>query len=208
MITEYPLNLFENVPPVILKYIEAHYPLTDTSVMIYDAYKLNIMLSDGLAAVMNDRNDVYNTFSGDLLFFAPTEIHHGRILRQGTHKYMEFLIPVEYFPDDSAFHALFQGTENLLCPPIQERAAILSLAEQLTEGIQCSAHTSDIDLWSELLALLKICKDLSLQKKNLNQNMPATLQNAISFIRKEYAEITKLSEIERIPLTERNSKNE
>ena len=96
MILGRKLRLFKDAKEIIFRYIEASFPITDTAVAIYDTYKLNIMLSDGLAAILNERNEIYNSFSGDLFFFNPDEIHHGRILRQGVHKYIEILIPTEF----------------------------------------------------------------------------------------------------------------
>ena len=198
MVAEYKLNIYKDAKPIIFKYIEVHYPLMDTVVTKYDAYKLNIMLSDGLAAVLNQRNDVYNTFSGDVLFFSPTEIHHGRILRQGMHKYIEILIPTEYFPTDKICTQLFSDNtrerSNLLSPQLKERAKILSLAENICEKIKPSSPADNITLFSYLIELLKICSILSEKREN-NRNIPAILENAITFIRENYSENIQIPDI-------------
>ena len=160
MISEYKLKVNRNAQDIVFQYIELHYPQTDTSVLLYSAYKMNIMLSDGLAAIMNDRNDIYNTFSGDLLFFGPQEIHHGRILRQGLHKYIEILIPTDFLPDFKEFHALFSDTSedrtNIISPKTNDRSNILAIAEKLIGIIKNPQTNAEYDLLGNLIELLNI----------------------------------------------------
>jgi len=201
MTLEYRLRIFRDIKEIIFKYVETHYPLMDTGVVRYHTHKLNIMLSDGLAAVLNDRNDIYNTFSGDLLFFGPAEIHHGRILRQGIHRYIEILLPTEYFPSCEAYNALFNDASpertNLLSPAAPDRAEILALAEKILCKLRDPASCSDSVLFADLIALLETCSRLYRQR-NTGQNspnIPPTLQTAIAFIRREYADKIQLSDI-------------
>lgn len=194
MIFEYKLNVYKDAKPVEFKYVEVNFPIMDTEIAIYNAYKLSIMLSDGLAAVLNERSEVYNTFSGDLLFFSPDDLHHARILRQGVHKYIEILIPTEYFTSDRAYSRLFCDEKRtvLFSPPPKERQMIISVAERIIGKIK-SPCGEDIRLMSELLELLNVC-DAVYSKKD-NTNIPATLQNAIDYIRKEYSENIQISDI-------------
>lgn len=199
MVEEYKLSIFKDIKEIVFRYFEIDFPTKDTAITIYDTYKLNIMLSDGLAAILNDRNDIYNTFSGDLLFFGPSEIHHGRILRQGIHKYVEILIPTKYFPNFKAYNTLFNDKSkqrtNLLSPAPKERAIILSIAEKIVNTIK--NHSDDISLFSNLIELLKICTSLYSNegKNDINQNIPATLRNAINFIREEFSESMQTADI-------------
>ena len=194
MIFEYKLNVYKDAKPVEFKYVEVNFPIMDTEIAIYNAYKLSIMLSDGLAAVLNERSEVYNTFSGDLLFFSPDDLHHARILRQGVHKYIEILIPTEYFTSDRAYSRLFCDEKRtvLFSPHPKERQMIISVAERIIGKIK-SPCGEDIRLMSELLELLNVC-DAVYSKKD-NTNIPATLQNAIDYIRKEYSENIQISDI-------------
>ena len=193
------MNVCRNTQPIVFQYIEEHFPKIDTSVWLYSAYKLNIMLSDGLAAIMNDRNDIYNTFSGDLLFFGPQEIHHGRILRQGVYKYIEILIPTDLFPDLKEFHALFGDTSenrtNIISPKINDRANILTIAEKLTELIKNPKTKAEYELLGNLAELLKITCDLYGKKDNGNQRIPHVLHNAIQFIKEKHAENIQISDV-------------
>lgn len=199
MLEEYKLSIYKGTKKIVFRYSEVDFPIKDTPIIIYDAYKLNIMLSDGLAAILSDRSDIYNTFSGDLLFFGPSEIHHGRILRQGIHKYVEILIPTEYFPDFKSFDALFNDKSkqrtNLLSPAPKERAIILSIAEKIVNTIK--NPFDDISLFSNLIELLKICTSLysNEEKNDMSQNIPATLRNAINFIREGFSENIQIADI-------------
>ena len=78
MIEEYKLNIYKDGKEIVFRYFEVDFPIMDTDIAIYDTYKLNIMLSDGLAAILSQKNNIYTWFSGDLFFFGPSEIHHGR----------------------------------------------------------------------------------------------------------------------------------
>lgn len=199
MIEEYKLSIFKDIKEIIFRYVEVDFPLMDTDISVYDSYKLNIMLSDGLAAVMSDRSDIYDSFLGDLLFFGPSEIHHGRILRQGIHKYIEIFIPTEYFSDVASYYSLFNDKSdkrtNILSPDAKDRAVILSLAEKIVNSIK--EHSDSLSLFSYLVELLQICMSMygNKEKNSMNQNIPATLQNAIGFIRERFSDNIQISDI-------------
>ena len=199
MVAEYRLSIFKEIKEIVFRYFEVEFPIMDTDVTKYDTYKLNIMLSDGLAAILSEKNDIYNSFSGDLLFFGPSEIHHGRILRQGVHQYIEILIPTEYFPGFKLYHSLFNDKSpqrtNLLSPAPKERAIILSFAEKIVNAIR--KPSDNASLFSDLIELLKICTSLynNKEKNDMNQNIPATLQNAINFIQERFSENIQISDI-------------
>ena len=196
---EYSLTILKDASPIVFRYFEVDFPISDTEVFIYDSYKLNIMLSDGLAALLSDRGDIYNTFSGDMLFFNPSEIHCGRILRQGVHKYIEILIPVEYFPEFRSYYMLFNDISdkrtNIISPPPKERTLILSVAEKIINNLKVDAD--NISLLAALLELIDICTSLycNKEKNGLVQNIPATLENAVDFIRKSYSENIQITDI-------------
>ena len=199
MVEEYKLCLFKNIKEIVFRYFEVDFPIKDTAIAVYDTYKLNIMLSDGLAAILSDRTDIYNSFSGDLLFFSPCEIHHGRILRQGIHKYVEILIPTEYFPNFKSYYTLFNDNSdkrtNIISPAPKERAAILSLAEKMVNAIKCPSD--DISLLSDLIELLKICTSLysNKEKNDTNQNIPPIIRNAINYIQENFSNNLQIEDI-------------
>ena len=199
MVEEYKLRICEDIKEIVLRYFEVDFPIMDTGITIYDTYKLNVMLSDGLAAILSERNAIYNSFSGDFFFFAPSEIHHGRVLRQGTHKYIEILIPTEYFFDSQSKYALFntdsEQRTNSLSPAPRDRAVILEIAERIVNAIK--KPSDDIALFSDFIELLKICIRLygEKEKANTNQNIPATLRKAIHFIKETYSENIQMADI-------------
>lgn len=199
MIAERKLSLFKGIKEIVFRYIETDYPMVDTPVTIYDTYKLNIMLSDGLAAILSDRAEIYNSFSGDVLFFAPEEIHHGRVLRQGIHKYIEILIPTEYFPNFKSYYFLFNDNSNkrtnILSPASNSRAVILSIAERMVNAINSTCN--EISLFYDFAELLKLCTFLYENKEKCNTSLyiPATLQNAIDFIQREFSQNIQTTDI-------------
>jgi len=199
MIEEYKVRIFKGIREIIFRYVQVDFPIMDTDTVIYDSYKLNIMLSNGLAAVLSDRSDIYNSFLGDLLFFGPSEIHHGRILRQGIHRYIEIFIPTEYFPDFKSYDELFNDKSdtrtNILSPAPKERAVILSIAEKIIKTIKGSPDS--VSLFSCLIELLKICTCLyeNKEKSYMNQNIPPTLQNAVGFIQENFSENIQIVDI-------------
>lgn len=145
--------------------VEEH-PKSDNGVMIYTAQKFSILLTDDLAAVVGE--NVYNTIRGDFFVFSPDEIHFGRFLRAGTHRYLDLRIPTDFLEHgfdekniDSGIRAIFRQSDgtavNYVTPDEKLRGEILTAAEKCAAILYESPsddHTKDLTLFALTLELL------------------------------------------------------
>ena len=148
--------------------VEEH-PKSDSEVRIYSAQKFSILLTDDLAAVVGE--NVYNTIRGDFFVFSPDEIHFGRFLRAGTHRYLDLWIPTDFLDYgfnaeciDAGVREIFRQSDgtavNYVTPDEKSRGEILTAAEKCAAILYESPsddHTKDLTLFAltfELLGLL------------------------------------------------------
>ena len=148
--------------------VEEH-PKSDSEVRIYTAQKFSILLTDDLAAVVGE--NVYNTIRGDFFVFSPDEIHFGRFLRAGTHRYLDLWIPTDFLDYgfdaeciDAGVREIFRQSDgtavNYVTPDEKSRGEILTAAEKCAAILYESPsddHTKDLTLFAltfELLGLL------------------------------------------------------
>ena len=95
MKTEKDIKLFNDNELISVAYTKENFETTDTDIAVYDKYKISILLSDGLNAVVGDK--VISSGKNSVLFFRPDELHFGRVSRAGVHSYLDFLIPLSFF---------------------------------------------------------------------------------------------------------------
>ena len=193
----YELKLHKDIDAVIFKYNNRYFPEMDTELNIYNKFKLNIMLTNGLAAVLNKSNDIYNTFCGDMLFFSPSEIHHGRVLRQGIHKYVEILIPTNtfevLFPNNKLELDIFNDNSpdrtNFVSPKPEDREKILLFAEQIKSAVTDEQKINDIELFMLMVEIIKLGNKVYLKRnKQLSDNIPAIVEKSINYIKSRFDE--------------------
>lgn len=200
----YELRIHKDIDAVIFKYNERYFPETDTELNLYNKFKLNIMLTNGLAAVLNKRNDIYNTFCGDMLFFSPAELHHGRVLRQGIHKYVEILIPTDtfdlIFPNYKMNLEIFnengQNRTNFVSPKPEDREKILLFAEEIKNAVSEESKINDIELFMLLVEIINLGNKIySKRDKQLSDNVPAVVEKSIDYMKEKFAENITIEDI-------------
>ena len=201
----YKLKLHKDIDAVIFRYYENYFPEIDTELNIYNNNKLNIMLTSGLAAVLNKGNEIYNTFCGDMLFFSPSELHHGRILRQGIHKYIEVLIPTNAFDllfpnykmNLEIFNEKGENRTNFISPKPDDREKILIFSEKIRDVVSSSGKVDDIELFNLLIDIIKLANKIysKRDKQKLSGNISAIVENSISFITEHFAENITIEDI-------------
>ena len=98
---------------IILNYSNEEHKKSDSSIRIYTMQKISTLLTDDLAAVIGD--NVYNTVRGDFFVFSPDEIHFGRFLRAGVHRYLDFYIPVDFFERNALIDPAAISDANIQC---------------------------------------------------------------------------------------------
>ena len=181
--------------------VEDH-PKSDNGVRIYTKQKFSILLTDDLAAVVGE--NVYNTVRGDFFVFSPDEIHFGRFLRAGTHRYLDLWMPIDFLNHGfdekcirSNLRALFRQSDgtavNYVTPDEKLRGEILTAAEKCT-AILCESppddHTKNLTLFAltlELLGLLAAA--YKKQSSHPDQSsVPPVVSKTLRFINENYTD--------------------
>ncbi len=184
----------------------------DSAVRFYTRYKLSVLLTDDLAAVIG--SSVYNTVRGDFFAFLPEEIHHGRFLRSGLHRYLDFYIPTDYFDreeriaprglEDVELMTPFRdrnGRINLVHPGDEDRAQIVRLAEKAAQLAQDHPapedHAADLLIFSLMIELLDVCARAYLRQKAhpASSCVPAVVSRSLVYINEHSAEAVSLEQL-------------
>ena len=92
---EKDIKLFDDDELFSVAYTKENFETTDTAIAVYDKYKISILLSEGLNAVVGDK--VIKSGKNSVVFFRPDELHFGRVSRAGVHSYLDFFIPLSFF---------------------------------------------------------------------------------------------------------------
>jgi len=173
----------------------------NTDVKLYDIYKLSIMFTNGMAAIKE--NQIYTLEAGDLIIFRPEELHFARFLRDGVHRYLTLLIPMELMQvcGGESLTRMFTdpGPErvNYISPSPEERVEILRRGEQILTFLEKKPEAWELRIFSQLIELLAICLPLYYKQKQHPEisSVPAVVTSALHCISTRYAELSSLSEI-------------
>lgn len=157
MKTEKDIKLFDEDELISVAYTKENFKTTDTDIAVYDKYKISILLSDGLNAVIGDK--VINSEKNSVLFFRPDEVHFGRVIRTGVHSYLDFYIPVSFF------EKFYNGSEiikfitdnsenrvNYIQFDITYQKTISEIAGDVIETLKSNDKNSDMKIFSLMLA--------------------------------------------------------
>jgi len=142
----------------------------DTSIVIYEDYKISLLLSNNCGAVIGDK--ILFPKRGDMIIFRPDEVHFGRFPQSGEYQFLSFLIPT------NLFDFIFQESKHLLSPflddskdnsnliqlPEPYKSKLITIAEELLAMIKNDTDT-DAVLFAKLIEVLDLCsKYYPLQK--------------------------------------------
>ena len=201
---------------IILTYSNEEHTKSDSSIKIYTMQKISFLLTDDLAAVIGD--NVYNTVRGDFFVFSPDEIHFGRFLRAGVHRYLDFYIPVDYFGrkelidpaaiSDADIQCLFRkkgesrGNHiNFVHPDDEKRAEILRICEKLVDIAERhpeeNDHSSDLLIFAMMIELLDVCAAAYLRQKAnpVASSVPLCVTKTLRYINENFADQVELTEL-------------
>lgn len=201
---------------IILNYSNEEHKKSDSSIRIYTMQKISTLLTDDLAAVIGD--NVYNTVRGDFFVFSPDEIHFGRFLRAGVHRYLDFYIPVDFFErnalidpaaiSDANIQCLFrkkcdnrERSINFVHPDDEKRAEILHICEKLAEIAERhpdeNDHSSDLLIFALMIELLDVCAAAYLRQEEnpVASSVPPCVTKTLRYINENFAEQIELTEL-------------
>lgn len=198
-----PIKLTANGPEAQFGYFALNLPQKNTPVTIYTTYKISVMLTDGLAAVLN--GNLYNTVRGDILLFRPDEIHFGRALRTGEHRFVDFYIPTDYFtaflPDASSllFPLCDRGPDrvNHIRPSEEDRIRLADAMEKMIRTAESNDSAKEWCLFSDMIRFLADCRIwYEAQKKSpLAEAAPVQVTRALRYVNENYTDPVTLADV-------------
>ena len=149
--------------PIAMTYRRQELQSGDTPLAVYSSYRISILLSDGMSAVMGDR--IIAAKAGSVLFFRPEELHFGRVYRSGTHEYLDIFLPLSlsnWAPFGDAMDFLMDTSEeriNCIAFEGEAQRQVEMLAREMAEVLHGGKSKSEMRLFSLLLQIILLCSD-------------------------------------------------
>jgi AraC-like DNA-binding protein len=181
-----------------LSYSELELDCTDTNIMLYDKYKISILLSDGMLVVHD--NLVTRTRRGDVLVFRPDEIHFARISRSGLYRFLNIFVPLDFFKNlnlessrviDFLEH---KEKENFIYCSSEKRETLLSEATHIAGQMDFMSGVEGFTAVLNLLLLLAQAYH-SQTEKTSQSDAPTVVSNALEYISRNFGEKITLKDI-------------
>ena len=186
--------------PISAAYYVKEFTGEDSEVKIYNKYKISILLSDGLAAVT--KNTVIDVGKNNILFFRPDEIHFGRFLRAGLHRFIDFYIPLRFFKNvfnDTEVISFFEDRSdervNYIIFDADTQKVVIDIARKIVNILRSEHKSGNTELFSLMLQVVILCfENYEKQKKNPQMiNMPEFVTKTLLFISENYREKLSLN---------------
>ncbi len=196
------ISLFEKGESFSVDYNKYDRTKADSPIVTYDTFKITVMLSDNLAAIANGR--LYNTCKGDILFFRPDELHHGRFLKDGTYEFLDFYLPLTFFnnyKEESQILAFMTDTSdtriNCIRPDYDEKKKIISATKKIRDLVVSGKDNSDTKIYAIMLQIiLFLCDTYENQKKSpVYDDVPIYVLKTISYITEHLTEKISINEL-------------
>lgn len=202
MKTEKDIKLFNDNELISVAYTKENFETTDTAVSVYDKYKISILLSDGLNAVVGDK--VIRSGKNSVLFFRPDELHFGRVSRAGVHSYLDFFIPLSFFKK------FYKGSEiikfitdksenrvNYIAFDMPRQKIISEIARDTIEILKSDDKNSDMKIFSLMLRIILLCSDFYEKQKHnpIDFQMPDIVTGTMMYISENYKDKLSLEKL-------------
>lgn len=151
---------------ITVTYTECDHDVADNGIIMYNEHKISIHLTDGLFGVINEK--IVGGERGDVLLFAPDEIHFGRFAFSATYRFINFYFSSEFVeaisfgrpPLAELFWSDSARRINCIRGSYEEKSKITEIAEQLIPLICSSDPLEEMKLFSTVLSLLLLCAEL------------------------------------------------
>ena len=197
------LDILKNSKPLVIQYVSSVFNESDTDTEIYDTCKLSVFLTDGLVAIVN--NKLIGGEKGDILLFNPREIHFGRFIRQGNHRFLEIYFPYSFFESfcncgDLTYVFDDASPERINCikGSVNERIEIMEMAERIVSLISEGAPENNMEIYACILRLLTMSTKLYEKSKNAKVDdavTPSYVIRCIEYISEHYSEKIKVEDV-------------
>ena len=194
--------MFNDNESISVVYTKENFETTDTDIAVYDKYKISILLSDGLNAVVGDK--VISSDKNSVLFFRPDDLHFGRVSRAGVHSYLDFLIPCSFF------EKFYKGSEivqfitdksenrvNYIVFDMPHQKIIFETARDTIEILKSNDKNSDMKIFSLMLRIILLCSDFYEKQKHnpIDFQMPDIVTGTMMYISENYKDKLSLEKL-------------
>ncbi len=178
---------------ITVSYTQKFFEATDTAVEIYDKYKISILLSDELNAVV--KNTIITSGKNSVFFFRPDEPHFAHFTKSGIHSYVDFFIPVNFFEsfpfDEKTLNFITDSSEariNYIATGINIKQRISEIAKETISVLQTEELLLDMKLLSLTLQIILLCAENYEKQKEapLNPELPIMIIKTLNYISENY----------------------
>lgn len=203
MEVERKIKVFNQLEEITMKYLEYEHEKSDSVFQLQDTYKFEILLTDGLAAVINEKINYAN--KGDIFVFSPKEIHFVRFLKSGIYRHLDIYIPQSFFESfacpckklKNIFNDSSVERANCIRPQIGDKVKIIQKTEKIVTLLNNYTEENNIQIFALLIEILLAGSQIyPKQKKSSNTvNLPSQIVNSITYITENYHENISLKSI-------------
>lgn len=195
------ISFFDEKMPISVVYTNLNFKSGDTEVEIYSNYKISILLTDGISAILGDY--VIGGNKGDILFFRPDELHFGRFIKSANYSYLDIFIPLtffEYFTEDTSVINFLtddsKSRRNCIHFEAGKQNEINKIVSEIIEHIK-EEKSNDMKLFSLILQIILLCNDFYEEEtlKPIDYKMPDMIINTMRFISENYNQKLSVKEI-------------
>lgn len=196
------IAFFDEKLQISVVYTNSNFGAGDTEVAIYSKYKISILMTDGINAVIS--NAIIGGNRGDILFFRPDELHFGRFLKSGGYAYLDIFMPLtffEYFTNDTSIINFLTDNStnrrNCIHFDSERQNVINKIVSEIIEYIKNDEKSNDMKLFSFILQIIILCNDFydAETLKPVNYKMPDMILNTMRFISENYNQKLSMKEI-------------
>lgn len=199
---EKDIKLFDDDELFSVAYTKENFETTDTDIAVYDKYKISILLSEGLNAVVGDK--VIKSGKNSVVFFRPDELHFGRVSRAGVHSYLDFFIPLSFFEKFCKGSEIIkfitdksENRVNYIVFDMPHQKIIFETAIDTIKILKSNDKNSDMKIFSLMLRIILLCSDFyEKQKYNpIDFQMPDIVTGTMMYISENYKDKLSLEKL-------------
>lgn len=196
------IYFFGEKEKISVVYTNDRFKAGDTQTAIYDKYKISILLSDGIKAVMH--NSLLGGEKYNVLFFRPNEIHFGNISKDGIYAYLDILIPITFFCKFTHNSEITNfltdkkaNRRNCLHFNFENQSVVSKISSDIIDLIKSDSPLDDIKLFSLILQIVILCSDFYEVEKSkpLNCNIPELVLKVMHYISENYEKKISVKEL-------------
>lgn len=196
------IYFFDNKEEISIVYTNTNFNAGECKVEIYNKYKISILLSDGINAVIN--NSIIGGAKYNILFFRPDEIHFGSFEKNGDYTWLDIFVPVTFFGkftnNPEIIHFLTDREAdriNCLYFDTNSQLTVHKLSRNIINLITKSNDFNELNLLSSILQTVVLCNDFYESEKSnyINCNIPQFVRKAVYYISKNYEKKLSVNEL-------------